>query len=290
MYATRRGGRFSMRTAGVVMAIPQGVAGIVWRNHHRLHQTETHDIPHRGMGNSARILWSIAAALCVGVAGCATCPEEIRTALLRPSQPPENQPNRGYGVSCPDRFQIAVDGRPDLGGEFEVDSDGCVGYGRFGRLRVDGQSASDIEETVARTLRTSPSAVHVRVTAFVSRSLLIFGPTRGTQRVVAYQGPETVVDFLRRTGGIAPTTQFDAVHVVRPHVADGRRPEVFPVDLRAVVIGNDTRTNVQLQPNDQVYLGETRGASVVRSLPPWLRSFWLTENKVDPPRPTGENK
>ena len=267
-----------------------GVGGIVWRDHNRLHQTDTHDIPHRGMGHSARIFWNFTAALCVAAAGCATCPEDIRSALRQPAKAQDTHSSRGYAVACPDRFQIEVDGRPDLNGEYAVDADGCTGFGRFGRLRVDGQSASDIEETVARTLRTSPSAVHVRVTAFISRTLLIFGPTRGTQRVVAYHGPETVVDLIRRTGGIAPTTQFDGVHVVRPHVADGRRPEVFPVDLRAIAIDNDPRTNVPLQPNDQVYLGETRGGSVVRSLPPWLRSFWLTENKVDPAPPTGENK
>ena len=61
------------------------------------------------------------------------------------------------------------------------------------------------------------------------------------------------------------------VHVVRANVAIGRRPEVFPVDLAAILTRGDAKTNVPLQPYDQVYVGETRRSNWAKYLPPWMQ-------------------
>jgi protein involved in polysaccharide export with SLBB domain len=86
---------------------------------------------------------------------------------------------------------------------------------------------------------------------------------------VADQGPETVVELLRRTGGLTPQAEPAQVHVVRPNVAVGRRPEVFPVDLEAILMHGDDRSNVVVQPYDHIYVGETRRSVLAKYLPPW---------------------
>jgi hypothetical protein len=91
---------------------------------------------------------------------------------------------------------------------------------------------------------------------------------------VPYQGPETLVEFLRRAGGLKPGAALDRVHVVRPHVADGGSPEVFDIDLEAIVTNSDNRTNIRVQPFDQVYVDESRGSIWVRLVAPWLQPLW----------------
>ncbi len=68
------------------------------------------------------------------------------------------------------------------------------------------------------------------------------------------------------------------MQVVRGHVADDKAPEMFHVDLAAIVLHHDRRTNVALEPFDKIYIGQTRQSKLSECLPPWLRalyeSFW----------------
>ena len=79
-----------------------------------------------------------------------------------------------------------------------------------------------------------------------------------------------MIDLLRRIGGLPPGTKLNQVYVVRPNVAGGDRPEVFRVDVAAVLIDHNQATNVPVQPSDEVYVGETRRSVVARMLPDWL--------------------
>jgi len=74
----------------------------------------------------------------------------------------------------------------------------------------------------------------VRVATYKSEQIFLIGQVAGSQSVVPYQGPETVVDLLRRVGGLTPGAAPDDVYVVRSRMVEGRRPEVFRVQLRAL--------------------------------------------------------
>src|SRR5438552_3184507 len=120
----------------------------------------------------------------------------------------------------------------------------------------------------------SPEGVRVRLADFKSQQIYLFGPGAGVQRTVAYQGPETVLDLLQRTGGIAPGAAPGEVYVVRSHVADGKPPEVFHIQLQAIVRSQDERTNLRLQPFDQLHIGESRRSSLVKCFPRWLQPMY----------------
>jgi protein involved in polysaccharide export with SLBB domain len=124
---------------------------------------------------------------------------------------------------------------------------------------------------VAAAAEVAPAAVHVRVAEYNSQQVYLFGEVIGLHRAVPYRGPETVLDLLQRAGGLTPEAAAGDVHVIRAHVIDGRRPEVFHIDLRAITLKKDESSNVRLQPFDQVYVGQTRQAVLDRCLPPWLR-------------------
>jgi protein involved in polysaccharide export with SLBB domain len=176
-----------------------------------------------------------------------------------------------YLVACPDVLEVAVAGRPDLGWRSPVAPDGCADLGPLGRPRVEGKTVAGIARVLAEQTGVPPDQVSVRVAQFNSRQLYLFGQVAGLQRAVPYEGQETVLDLLQRVGGITAGAAPDDVFVVRSHIADGTRPEVFHVDLRAIVLKNDYHTNLRLQPYDQVHVGETHQAKVERCVPPCLR-------------------
>jgi protein involved in polysaccharide export with SLBB domain len=220
------------------------------------------------MGYSGR-LCALAMAAAAAGGGCATCPAKVQAAL---QQAPQRtvEVTGDYAVGCPDRLSIQMSESRPL--DVTVEPDGCVFVPGIGRLRVEGAAPGGIATEIAHHLNMPTPSVQVSVTEYASKHVLLFGPGDGVQRVVPYVGPEEVTDMLRRTGGLAPGAAFHVVHVVRPHVASGQRPEVFTVDLAKALDKNDAANDVKLQPSDQVYLGETRGSSLARCLPPWVRT------------------
>ena len=181
-----------------------------------------------------------------------------------------------YLISCPDVIEFAVAGRPHFSGKFTVGLDGRINLGEYGKPRVEGHTIPDLTQLIAELTGTRPEDVRIRVADFNSQHLFLFGQVIGWQRTVPYRGQETVVDLLQRVGGITQGAAPEDVHVVRPHLGDGQRPEVFHVDLAAIVMKHDFRTNLRLLPSDQVYVGETRQARIEKCIPPWFRPLYQT--------------
>jgi protein involved in polysaccharide export with SLBB domain len=179
-----------------------------------------------------------------------------------------------YLIGCPDVLEVTVAARPDLSRHCKVGPDGRIDLGELGRPRVQGRTVPEVARVVADALALPPEYVDVGVAEFKSQCLYLFGEVNGLQRSVPYRGQETVVDLLQRVGGITAGAAPEEVYVVRSRVLDGQRPEVFHVDLRAIVMKHDEKTNVRLQPFDQVYVGATRRARLEKCLPPWLRPLF----------------
>lgn len=211
--------------------------------------------------------------LCLlGLAGCARDRDELCEALMK-TPPPSGAIADQYAVACPDVLRLRVESRPDLSGRREVHANGCIDLGALGGLHVEGLNIEEIERELARQARVDPAQVRVGVLQHRSRQVYLFGEVTGLQRAVHFEGPERVVDLLRRTGGVTPDAAPDEVRVVRnPHLAS-IEPEVIRVDLRAILLNGDHRTNVTLQPYDQIYVPETKEARVGKCLHPWLRPF-----------------
>jgi len=227
-------------------------------------------------------------------AGCGDCkflsqncppPSDPRLAAEAPT------PNAAYRIGCPDVLEVSFLDSPGWDVLASVDLDGRLPLQHPGKPHVEGRTLEDIRFELARLAEVTPDRVIVRLAAARSAQIFLHGPIRGRSRVVPYQGPEPVIDFLKRVGGLPPGSKLSEVYVVRPNVATGERTEVFRVDIPRVLIDNDQTTNVPLKPSDQVYVGETRGSVIARVLPDWLapayRRFvglspddWWTQNRL----------
>lgn len=227
---------------------------------------------------TARTRWARAAqfaallALAL-VAGCSS------TQFLRKKCPPpadpwvaaeSPRPTPAYLVRCPDVLEIAFRDRPDWDAVVVVDVDGRLPLDQPGNPRVDGLTLVQIRDELAAMAGVNADRVSVALAAARSGRVVVYGPVRGRARAVPYQGPEPVIDFLKRVGGLPPGSKLNQVYVVRPNVALASKPQVFRVDVAAVLIDGDNRTNVPIQPDDQVYIGETKQSSISRLLPDWL--------------------
>lgn len=151
-----------------------------------------------------------------------------------------------------------------------VGVDGRLPLDRLAHPRVEGRTLDEVRHELARLAGVDPERVSVRLVSPRASRVYVHGPIRGRSRVVPYQGPEPVIDFLRRIGGLPPGSKLSQVYVVRPNVAAGKPPEVFRVDVAAVLLDDDHTTNVILLPSDTIYVGETARSVVARVLPDWL--------------------
>ena len=203
----------------------------------------------------------LAAALGLS-AGCAADGPRLEQALMADRNPDAHGPDldERYVVHCPDLLEVDAAGRP--GGAHAVGADGRIPLPDGTGLRADGLTSAEIARAAAARLGLSADQVRVRVVGYNSQQIYLFGEVAGHERGVPYEGPETVVDLLQRVGGVAPGAAVGDVQVVRSHVADGSSPELFHVDLGAILLHGDQRTNVRLEPFDEVYVGELRRSSL----------------------------
>jgi polysaccharide export outer membrane protein len=215
------------------------------------------------------------AGLCLCLlAGCAGERPHLDQALMAVKGIAEGAANPAafYTVGCPDVLAVTVPGRPDLSGRYSIGPDGRIDLGDCGQPRLEGHTASECTRLLAGS--TGDPHVQVAVAAYNSRQVYLFGQVKGLQRAVPYEGPETVLGLLQRTGGITAGAAANDIYVVRSRIADGKPPEVFHVDLQSIVLKQDEKTNLHLQPFDQVYIGETRQSSVEKCVPPCLRPVY----------------
>jgi protein involved in polysaccharide export with SLBB domain len=209
------------------------------------------------------------------LAGCGLGrPAVDQTLLARklPAAPPAIRAS--YVVHFPDVLDVVVAGRPDWSGRRPLRPDGCIEAAAGIELRVEGRTTAIIARLLAQRAGVGPDRVGVTVAEYHSQQIFLFGQVEGGARAVSYQGPETVLEMFQRAGGITAGAAPNDIQVVRGHVADGRAPETFDVDLESILFKNNQASNVRLQPFDQVYVGQSRRASLVRCLPPWLRPLY----------------
>ncbi|MGE3809193.1 MAG: polysaccharide biosynthesis/export family protein [Gemmataceae bacterium] len=204
------------------------------------------------------------------LAGCAVEQPNFDRALM--SEPGAHERNRDipafYVVQCPDVLELRVGQHQELDGKYPVGPDGRIDLGRYGQLRVENQNLPEIRRLVAEVAGVDQPRVAIRVADYRSQFVYLYGQVSGLQRAVDYRGQETVLDMLQRVGGITPDGASNDVYVVRPHIEEGKPPEVFKIDLRAIVNQDDQRTNIRLQPYDEIHIGATRKSCLEKCVPP----------------------
>lgn len=186
------------------------------------------------------------------------------------------QPSEVYTLACPDIIETMFASWPDLDRFAQIGPDGCVELGELGRIPVEGDTTFEAAQRIAARARLPLSQVRVRVVEFNSRQVFLLGQVPGSARAVSYRGPETVVDLLRRTGGITEDAAPNEIYVVRSQVSEAKPAEVLTIDLEAIRERNDQRSNHRVQPQDEIYIGAKPGSKLASAVPPIFKPVYQT--------------
>src|SRR5687768_5136141 len=153
------------------------------------------------------------------LAGCADV-KFLRTTSPPPPDPKAAAeapaPDAAYRVGCPDVLAVVFPDRPEWDAVVSVDLDGRLPLEDPGSPRVEGLTVEQVRDELARLAGVQPERVEVALAAPRAARVFLHGPIRGRTRAVPYQGPEPVIDFLKRVGGLPPGSKLNQVYVVRP--------------------------------------------------------------------------
>ncbi|MCE9532500.1 MAG: polysaccharide biosynthesis/export family protein [Planctomycetes bacterium] len=209
--------------------------------------------------------------------GCTTTRTQIKQAIGGTAPPPvvrEQTVEQTYRIGCPDIVEIVIEGVPDSSGQYVVSPEGRIALAAMENPRIEGDTTAALASRIATGFGIPEEQVRCKVVKHRSRSVFIFGPIEGGNREVLYRGSENVIGFIRRCGGLHPGADVRDIHVVRGNVARGEKPQVFAVDLEAILLRGDPQTNVLLQPFDEIHIGELPRSKIGKSLPSWLRPIY----------------
>ncbi len=186
----------------------------------------------------------------------------------------EQTVEEGYHIGCPDVVEVEIDGMKESSGRFTIDAEGRIPMALLGHPRVEGHTVSGLADLIAAELDMPSSRVRCRVAEYHHSVVFVHGPIEGSDQAILYRGPENVISFIRRSGGLTNGADLRDVHVIRGNVALGTKPQVFTVDLEAILLRRDPQTNVLLQPFDEICIGELPRSRVRKALPHWLRPLY----------------
>jgi protein involved in polysaccharide export with SLBB domain len=211
-----------------------------------------------------------AAAVVVACAGC-------QLFHLGPSAPPLLKPvpaaaspvAADYAVCFPDVIELKVDDRSDRSGRYLIRPDGRVDLGPAGEVFAEGCTVEELSRRVADAVGVPVQQVQCQVSSARSRAVYLVGTGATELRAIDYHGPERATELLQRTGSLPGHVDLQ-VRVVRRNVARGTETETFRVDLAAIRKG-DARTDIVLQPNDEVHVAEDSGVRLATFIPDWVR-------------------
>ena len=185
---------------------------------------------------------------------------------------------RDYVVEPPDMLLVevleALPGRP-ISGERLVRPDGKISLGFYGEIYVAGQNLNEIKTKVVNHLRKTLSdealglivhdsktgrdlmakpedsdRVFVDVTKINSKNYYVLGDVAIPGRL-PLTGKQTVLDAINLAGGLKYEPKDTSVVLYRPdptHV----RSRALPINIKEVLLGDDTSTNYRLEPGDRL--------------------------------------
>lgn len=169
-----------------------------------------------------------------------------------------------YRTGFPDILEVTIADHPESSGRFLVMPDGTVELGKLCSIQAEGKTVQEIGRQIAEKSGIPADRVDCRVSQARSRVIHVFGPAGATPMSLPYAGSEHISEALVRAG-ILPSAHMAEVTVIRRHTAMGLPEETFRADFAAIRAG-DPRTNITLEPNDEIHVNAPHPPFVDRIL------------------------
>jgi polysaccharide export outer membrane protein len=176
-------------------------------------------------------------------------------------------------------------GEQQITGEHLVRPDGTISLGRYGSVRVIGETLDQAKQAIESHLSAyleSPE-VYVDVVEYNTKACYVITDNAGRgERVLRFTvtGNETVLDVISQIAGLPPFAAKSDIVLARPAPDETCCGQVLPVDWCAITQRGCTATNYQVLPGDRIYIYAdhmmTFGNFVDKMVAPFERIFGFT--------------
>ncbi|MEM6750526.1 MAG: polysaccharide biosynthesis/export family protein [Planctomycetota bacterium] len=197
------------------------------------------------------IKMTVLAGVLTGASACQPTYHDY-AAFVREPQPAASPTE--YRVAPPDAIAITSRRVREIDGQGQrIAPDGHVYLPLVGPVFVAGKTPVEIERELESLAQQyyEDADVSVRVTAFASKKIFVFGQVSAPGQYV-YTGSNTVLNTLARA---QPTRLADPskIHVLRPS-ADGDLRRRMTIDLDKIVQEGDTTLDAPLEEGDILFV------------------------------------
>ena len=177
----------------------------------------------------------------------------LATACALPPGSPEKPPTGSdYRIGPPDVLEITIRPEPAITRNVTVRPDGRISMDLVGDIEVVGRTIPEVQAEIVR--RMSEFIVRPDVTVILaaskSRKIYVLGEVAGPGDY-PITGNVNVLDAFGIAGGPTRFSKLNTARLVRPG-PEGQR--VYQVDLAAITLYGDARTNYELRPGDILYI------------------------------------
>jgi len=194
--------------------------------------------------------------LLIGLAMLVACASDIPSvktlAKHQESNPAADKSNAGYIIGPGDVLSIDVWKEPEMSKQVSVRLDGEVSLPLINDVKAAGFTCTELRKQLAEKYKDFVDVPEVSVTVLESRSKRIYLLGK-IKRPGEYplQKNMTIVHAISLAGGLAEWAESSDIKLIRKIKGTEK---TFRVDYDAIVSGEDLGQNVQLQPDDTIFV------------------------------------
>jgi protein involved in polysaccharide export with SLBB domain len=168
-----------------------------------------------------------------------------------------------YRLTAGDQLTARFYYNPQLDEDFQVRPDGNISLSLIGELRAAGKTPNELSTEITNAYAqyfVKPTAV-VIVRQFTGHRVFAAGELRNPGQFNLVTGARTVLEGLAATGGVTETGTLTEVILIR-RLPTMKEPMVAELDLSDALSGDDPTQNVELMPNDFIFVPRSGAANV----------------------------
>jgi polysaccharide export outer membrane protein len=194
---------------------------------------------------------AVSAILLLSLAGSAAAEERAAPALTQRPQvaqaaqaavpPTALPPMEDYQLSTGDRVRVIVYGQPEMTAEYSVDGAGMIAFPLVGRVRANGLTTTQLEQSLADKLNAGvlkDASVSIEVTNY--RPFYVVGEVR-TPGSYPFVWGMSVINAVALAGGFTYRAKESSFYVLRTdksgaktRIAATQETPVYPGDVITV--------------------------------------------------------
>ena len=194
--------------------------------------------------------------LLIGLAMFVACASDIPSvktlAKHEQANPPTSESDADYLIGPGDVLSIDVWKEPEMSKQVSVRLDGEVSLPLINDVKAAGFTCTELRKQLAEKYKDFVDVPEVSVTVLESRSKRIYLLGK-IKRPGEYplQKNMTIVHAISLGGGLAEWAESSDIKLIRKIKGTEK---TFRVDYDAIVSGEDLAQNVQLQPDDTIFV------------------------------------